>query len=274
MQRLKMKKGSVWVYLTLLGAVLALLLFTRNLTYRHNATAGTNNPQDTLVVGMQISHMGVCTNGDTLGGFFYEVMKGMARQENIPVRIEGFAQISTALERLSKNEYDIVVGDIPMTSELKERYLFTDPIHTDRQVLLQRREESSDTLPVASVNALRGQTVHVAEGSPYIGRIRNLSHEIGDTIIIVEEKDYSPELLGIQVALGEIPNAVVSEQLARSLSADYPQLDYSIPISFNQFQSWAIDADNRELLDSVNNMIGRFAKSPQFETITARYLSN
>ena len=80
----------------------------------------------------------------------------------------------------------------------------------------------------------------VPHNSPFISRLRNLSHEIGDTIYVTEDPQYSSEQLIIMTALGEIPNAVVSARVATPLLRRYPDLDASLEISLNQFHGWAM----------------------------------
>ena len=53
-------------------------------------------------------------------------------------------------------------------------------------------------------------------------------------------------------ALGKIPMAVVSHATASALGRSYPLLDYSVPVSLNQFQSWALAPRDSVLRDSIS----------------------
>ena len=99
---------------------------------------------------------------------------------------------------------------------------------------------------------IAGHSICIPKGSPFRQRLVNLSHEIGDTIIIIEDEDYSSEQLVMLTALGKIPMAVVSHATASALGRSYPLLDYSVPVSLNQFQSWALAPRDSVLRDSIS----------------------
>ena len=145
------------------------------------------------------------------------------------------------------------VGDLPVTAELRDSLIFLNPVGVDKQVLVQLRDSSA----VQTQFDLGGRTVHLPASSPYIQRLRNLSHEIGDTIYITEDPEYSSEQLVILTALGEIPLAVVNSETASALKSRYPRLDTSVEISLNQFQSWALSPRDSLLRDSLNLWLSR-----------------
>ena len=145
-----------------------------------------------------------------------------------------------------------MVADIPATAELKSHYCFVNPGDVDRQVLVQLAD-STGALEVATQTDLGYKHVAVPVGSPFIARLRALSHEIGDTIYVDEDPSYSSEQLVILTALGEVPRAVVSEGVARRLLRRYPRLDASVPVSFRQFQGWAMT--DSIMCDSIQHLI-------------------
>ena len=131
------------------------------------------------------------------------------------------------------------MSDIPATADMKERYLFVQPGEIDKQVLVQRKD-TTGAVPYANQFDLAGQHITLPNNSPFISRLRNLSHEIGDTIYVTEDLQYSTEQLVIMTAIGEVDNAVASARVAAPLLQRYPNLDASLEISFNQFQGWAM----------------------------------
>lgn len=275
MERLKLKKGHVFVYLALLVGVFLIMIFTRNLAGR--SSGGDSSPsgmaRDSLKVAIQISPIGVSTHGDTLGGFYYDMIRQMAQKEHLALKIEGFTQVTNALTDLGDGKFDIVISDIPITTELREKYLFTDPIYADRQTLVQLTDSLTGLPPIRTQSDLRGDTVYIAAQSPFMSRLRNLSRELGDTIYVFQDKHYGPEQMMLLTAIGQLKNVVVNEQTARSIAKDYPQLDISLTLSFNQFQSWAVAPDKPRLLDSLNVWIARFKETPQFERLVDKYFN-
>lgn len=273
MERLKLKKGHVVLYLVLMVLVLAVMMFTRNIAGRGSAAASAAGTRDSLNVAIQISPVGVSTNGDSLSGFYYDMIRRMADREKLALKIDGFTQIANALDGLSDGRYDIVIADIPITKDLREKYLFTDPIYTDRQVLVQLIDSVTGRPHIKSQSDLRGDTVHIAAGSPLLPRLANLSKELGDTIYVVEDKFYGPEQMMLLTAIGQMKNVVVNEVAARNIAKDYPQLDMSVTLSFSQFQSWAVSPRRPQLLDSLNVWISRFKSTPEFSHLVDRYFA-
>ncbi len=275
MRKLEPKKGNLLVYIGLLIFAIAGLCVARRTTARHvvsRATPLAVELDDTLRVGIQISPIGVSTAADTIGGFYYDMIRQIAANNNLKIEISGFTQIADALEKLQANEYDIVISDIPVTTELRENFLFTDPVYSDRQVLVQRTDSAGNPF-IPTQRDLRGATVHLAADSPFLSRVRNLSHEIGDTIYVIQDSDYGPEQLIMMTALGEIPNVVVNETTAKSMLTQYPELDASLEISFNQFQSWVVAPRDSLLRDSLNVYIERFKLSDDYRMLINKYFS-
>lgn len=269
MERMKVKKGNLFIYIVLLAVAIAVMFYTRGLSKQH-AGGCTTPDSDTIVVGIQITPMGVSTNGDTLSGFCYEMLRAMTASKGIKLDIEGFTQVSTALDRLKKGIYDIVVADIPSTTELKEESLLTIPIFTDHQVIVQRTDSLTHLPPAMCQANLGGDTIFIAKGSPLKSRIINLSHEICDTIF--EDDMYNPEQMMIRVAQGKIKNAVVNKQLADNVATEYPNLDTSLELFSNQFPSWIIDAKNHELLNRMDSCITGFKKTAEFGSLVEKYI--
>lgn len=273
MERLKLKKGHVILYLALLAGVFLIMIFTRNLAGKGISSGKSTAAKDSLNVAIQISPIGVSTHGDTLGGFYYDMIRQMATKEHLALKIDGFTQVTGALNDLDKGLYDIVISDIPITSELRDKYLFTNPIYADRQTLVQLIDSVTGEPPIKTQSDLRGDTVYIAAQSPFMSRLKNLSRELGDTIYVFQDKHYGPEQMMLLTAIGQLKNVVVNEQTARNIAKDYPQLDISVTLSFNQFQSWAVANDKPQLLDSLNVWIARFKSTPQFEKLVEQYFN-
>ena len=276
MRRLEPKKGNIIVNLGLLAFAIVGMIFACDRS-KVRGNASHESPlavelDDTLRVGIQISPMGVSTAGaDTIGGFGYEMVNGIAKANNLALQIEGFTQVSDALKRLADNRYDIVISGVPVTSELRSDFLFTVPVYTDHQVLVQRKDSATGKAPITSQKELRGATVYLAAHSPFLQRVRNLSHEIGDTIYVVQDNEYGPEQLIILTALGEIPNVIANQRTAAALAKQYPDLDISLDMSFNQLQAWAVAPRDSLLRDSLDSYINRYKLTEEYNEILGKY---
>ncbi len=248
-KKLEVKKGAMALYAVLLAVALGLMLTARQCsTKRIGERPDTVAGGDTLNVAIEISPTGLSLAGDTLSGEYYDLLREICRRHDQPVKFHPYTRLEDALTWLKEGRCRLIVGDLPVTAEMRDRLIFVDPVGVDKQVLVQL----SDSTAVKNQFELGGKQIHVPKESPYIQRLRNLSHEIGDTIYIVEDSTYSSEQLVILTAVGEIPRAVVNRATAESLRPRYQTLDLSVDISFNQFQSWALAPRDSLLRDSLN----------------------
>jgi len=251
-RKFEMKKGTMVMYVLLLAVALGLMLSARQCsTKRIGQRPDTVAGGDTLNVAIEISPTGLSLAGDTLSGEYYTLLRDVCRRHGRPLRFHPYTRLEDALAWLREGRCRLIVGDLPVTAEMRGELIFVNPVGVDKQVLVQLADSSA----IKNQFDLAGQTVHVAKESPYIQRLRNLSHEIGDTIFVIEDSEYSSEQLVILTAIGEIPRAVVNRATAESLRSRYPNLDLSVDISFNQFQSWALAPSDTLLRDTLNHWL-------------------
>lgn len=254
-EKLPHKKGSASLYLLFLAASIGLMSMlkqcsAKTLPPRQDTIASG----DTLNVAIEISPMGVTMHADTLSGTYYDMVRELCAAHNRPVMFHPFTQLETALEGLDKGKYQLVVSDIPATAHMKSKYIFINPVGLDKQVLIQRRDNSGN-IRITNQFDLAKQSITVPIGSPFITRLENLSREIGDTIYIHLDSTYSSEQLIILAAIGEADNVVANARTAAPLLKRYPNLDGSLEISFNQFQGWALAPRDSMLRDTLNNWL-------------------
>lgn len=262
-------KGRLPLYMLLLIIAAGTMVMLKNCSHKARSESDIKSGGDTIDIAIEISPISLSTCADTLGGFYYDLIRHIASSEGLLVKFVPFSQIDDALYRLGQGKYDIVIADLPVTTSMKEKFLFTDPIALDREVLVQLKDSVNGEIKATTQHDLRGDTVWIPAGSPFRDRLINLSHEIGDTIYILEDPDYASEQLVMLVALGDIPRAVVNERIAKPMTKQYPRLDLSVDISFTQFQSWAINKNRPDLRDSLNIWLKRHATFT--EALSRRY---
>lgn len=273
MRRLEYKKGTLTLYALLLVAVAGAMILARNCSsptwHVDNDRAGG----DTLNVAIEISPLGISTRGDTLSGYYYDMVRMLAREHNQPLKIDGFTHLSSTLDNLEEGRYDVVIGDVAANSNLRERFLATVPVLIDRQVLVQCRDTVTGELRYPTQFSITGDTIHVPFNSPFKTRIEHLTRELGDTIYIDEDTELGAEQMIILVARRQLPNAVVNSHLADIMKRDYPWLDSSVEISFNQFQSWLVNRSDSALCDTLNAWITAFRATPAARRLESTYLN-
>ena len=220
----------------------------------------------------EYSQSGYFVDGDTLSGFQYELGQAIANLTGLEVQIQLEMSLAESFKELSDNECDVIARNIPVTAELKEHFLFTEPIVFNKQVLIQRIDTWATAQPlIRNQLDLAGNTLYIPKNSPAQLRLSNLAHEIGDTLYIIEDPLYAGEQLAILVAKGDIDYAVCDQQIARTIKNQLPEIDMDTDISFTQLQSWAVRKDAPILLDSLNSWLNQLRKTGLFDRIYRKY---
>ena len=251
-------KKSVKAYIFLLFATLAIMLLLW--IFMHKKPVPRDYPQikeeGILRIVTEYNTVGYYVSGDTIKGFQYELSKAIEKISGLTVEIYLENNLEKSIEGLNNQSYDIIARNIPITTENRMFFAFTEPITLNRQVLVQRTSASNNNIPpIRNHIELAKKTLHIPKNSPGILRLRNLEEEIADIIYIQEDILYSDELLIYQVAEGDIDYAVVDYEIAAKNKKIFPQIDIQTDISFTQLQAWALRKDAPILLDSLNNWL-------------------
>ena len=270
-------KKRLSIYVILLVIVVVAMIMLRNSLTRKANYIGVTDYNEIIEKGVMnvvtdYNTIGYFVSGDTVEGFQYEMINVLTKEWGIHINIFLENNLQDNLTGLLEGKYDLVARSIPVNSELKGRFSFTEPLILNKLVLVQRKSQFNDSIqPLRQHLELAKKTIHVAEGSPSILRLNNLSHEIGDTILVIENPTYEAEQLVMMVASGEIEYTVCDEKLAMQLSEELPEIDIETDISFTQIESWAVRIDSPLLLDSVNSWLTRFKETREFKNLIAKY---
>ena len=225
-----------------------------------------------LNVVTDYNSIGYFVSGDTARGFQLEMIKALEKAWGVKVNLFLENSLDENLEGLLEQRYDLVARNIPVNIQLKDTFAFTDPLTLNKQVLVQRKALFNDSIePIRQQLDLAKKTIHVPGESPAMLRLNNLSHEIGDTIYVVEDPTYETEQLVMMVAAGDIDFTVCDEKVALRLAESLPEIDIETDISFTQLESWAVRRDSPQLLDSLNSWLDRFKETTTFKKIFEKY---
>ncbi|MDR0422525.1 MAG: transporter substrate-binding domain-containing protein [Proteiniphilum sp.] len=228
-----------------------------------------------LNVVTDYNSIGLYASGDTLTGFQREMLLALEKAWGIRVNLFLENSLEENLEGLSAVRYDLIARNIPVNVQLKDVCAFTVPLMLNKQVLVQRKREYNDGAePIRRHLDLAGKTVHVADDSPVILRLNNLSREMGDTIFIASDPAYGAEQLVIMVASGDIDFTVCDGKMALRLAKFLPEIDIETDVSFTQLESWAVRKDSPVLLDSLNGWLERFKATSTFRQICEKYYTD
>ncbi|MDU1889257.1 MAG: transporter substrate-binding domain-containing protein [Dysgonomonas sp.] len=264
------------VYIIFLVAVVVLALSWILLTIDKRPDQTRDYPQieasAVLNIVTDYNSVGYFVSGDTLAGFNHDLIQLLQLQVPFKIEVQLEAGLNKSIEGLKAGKYDILARNIPITSEMRDSLSFTDPVAQNRQVLVQRKKTYNDEIePLRSHLNLAKKTLYVPANSPAILRIRNLSHEIGDTIFIKEDSIYGSEQLIMKVAAKEIDYAVCDEKIASRVAQSLPEIDHSTLIGFTHLEAWAVNSQSPILLDSLNVWIRRIKDTPEYDKLYKRY---
>ena len=224
-----------------------------------------------LKVTTEYNSVSYYVKGDSISGFHYELVQAFAKEKGLRLNICPEMKLENQINGINNGTYDLIANSILVTSESKDSLLaFTIPIFVNKQILVQRKEKT-DSLFIHNQLELAGKTVYIPHGSAVSYRIRNLSKEIGDTIIVKEIDKYGTEQLMAMVAHGDIDYAVCESGIAETSLPDFPQLDIGTEISFNQVYACGVNKQSPVLLDSLNLWLHNFMQRKAFSDLLHKY---
>ena len=225
-----------------------------------------------LHVVTEYNQSGYYVKGDTIEGFQYELCQAIARESGLEVQIHLEMNLAESYRMLNGQTCDLIAQNIPITNEIKDNFLFTDPVVLNKQVLVQRTAAANNGIePIRNQLDLAKKTLYIPQHSPARLRLINLEHEIGDTLYLVEEGRYSSEQLAIMVAKGDIDFAVCDQQIAQLAQQRMNELDIQTDISFTQLQAWAVRKSSPILRDSLNVWLKRVHDKGLYDKLYKQY---
>lgn len=218
------------------------------------------------------SRMGFATTGDSVYGFQYEIVKAFADTLGLELEIKEESDLKACLEEIESGDYDIIANLIPVTTEWSQKAMFTTALFNSRQVLVQRiSDDSTHSVRITNQQQLANDSIFIQYHSPFKMRLKNLSDEIADTIHIFELKDVSTEQLVRLVSQSKIKYTICDEQFARILKLQYPNIDISLPIGFEQQLAWVVHPESVLLLEKLNEFLQDFIGSTAYWDLYRKY---
>ena len=226
-----------------------------------------------LRVVTEKSRTGFFQGENTVEGFSYEIVKAFADSLGLELEINLVNNMDSAITGILKNKYDLIANNLPNTADLNNQLNLSVPILTSRQMLIQRvvNDSSGTDSLITDHHRLAKKKIHIPQGSPFKMRLENLSREIADTIFIVGLESLSTEGLVRAVSEGKIDYTICDEMQARRLSREYANIDFSLPVGFNQQFCWAVNKESSNLLVAVDQFLSDFMLSNNYWSILRKY---
>lgn len=236
---------------------------------RHNPDADFQDIQERGVLRVcgEYDPFGFFTDDNGQHGFHYEIALDFAEKYDLELKYLYEANFSTRLKLLQTGKYDIITGPLPVITELKPVLAYTEPLYTSRLMLIQLKKDN----PIRNQVELAKKTVIVPLHSPNLSRLHHLATEISDSIHIREIRVFNSEELITLVSEGKADFSVMDERVAKACQHSFNTIDCKTPLGFNQFQAWAVRKNSVALLDSLNQFIISYKKSPAYTRLLRKY---
>ena len=218
--------------------------------------ATTQPLSDTLRVATLYSPLSYFIYRGEPMGIDYTLVDSMAADNGMVLDLTVAKTLSEAVGMLDSGKVDLIAYPVPITEHYKKYAMPCGPENLTTQVLVQPKVQG--LAPISDITELVGKDVYVEKDSKYLRRMQNLNDELGGGINIVEvdaDSIITEDLLEM-VSEGKIPLTVVDSDIARLNMTYYPDLDISLPVSFEQRSAWAVAPGNDKLAESVDKWFG------------------
>ncbi len=265
------KKLKIGISIGTLVLLICIIIFFKHVhQQKHNLKGIIESGRLTVVT--ESSSSGFLVNGDKVSGFQYELIKAFADTLGVELVVTEQNDMGKCVEGLKDGDYDLIANFIPTTTQWKNDLLYSDPIFTSHQVLVQHMVSDSSALNVlVKQTQLANDTVYIAANSPNKILLEHLSDDIAAPIHIIEMKNMNAERLIRLVAEGKIKNTICEVQLAEKFKNQYGNIDIEMPIGFAQQQVWAVPIKSTKLLEKLNAFLYDFVGSSDYWKIYSKY---
>ncbi len=213
-------------------------------------------------------------------GYEYELLELFSNYLDVDLEITVIDETTSILDSLENGFGHVGAANFTVTKARKERFLFSEPHLSTRQVLLQKLPENYRTLTREQIDRqliqepkdLAGKTVHVRRGTSFHERLLNLQNEIGDSInIVLIPSNLDCDSLMALIDSDSIQYSVEDENIANFFQTFHPRVDIRTPISFSQNIAWVIPKNSPKLRDTINAWIEGAGKSSDYAYIYNKY---
>ena len=201
-------------------------------------------------------------------GFQYELAQQFAASLGVKLNIKVVKNVKAMTDSLLAGKGDLIAFNLTISNALKDSVIYCGEENITHQVLVQRKSKSA----ITDVTQLIGKEVYATPGA-HLARLRNLNDELGGGINVKEisADSVSVEELISWVADGKIDYTLANEEVAKLNRTYYPNLNVSLPVSFDQRSSWAVRKTSPLLAQAADKWHKENINSPEFKISAKRY---
>jgi len=216
-------------------------------------------------------------------GYEYELLYQFAKDMDIRLQVKMVNDLDTMIHLLQNCEGDIIAANLAITDKRREGISFTNSYLTTKMVLIQRKPENyrkmkkdelADSL-ITKISQLKGKTLHVWKNSTYYAQINyiNRMYDLNMNIIGTEGDLITEELIR-QVSDSEIEYTIADENVALIDLNFYPNLDISLPLSYDQNIAFVLRKTSTTLIDTLNYWLADPKNASTIGEVRRKYFDN
>lgn len=188
---------------------------------------------------------------DRINGKAFDIARLLEEKTNISTQVLLENRWEIGSRMLLNGEVDIILFPVFQTSEI-DTTLFSIVDRTDEEQLYLVQRKNDSLYHIKEQIELGGDTVVLPKNRALKLFIEHLSSEIGENIHIKTDELYQTEQLAIMVSKGLINYTVCTQKQQELFKTAFPDLDCSLPISYNLIQGWITRKSSPILTDSIN----------------------
>ena len=208
------------------------------------------------------------TYRDDSMGFEYELAKAFSDYLGVELRV-ATPSWEGLIDSLNRGEGDFIAASLTITPSREERVDFSD----EYLAIQQKAILHAKNYQIKGLEALKGKTIHVRQGTSYERRLNELKEE-GLDIRIKLYDDMPTEELIRMVADKEIEVTVADSNIALLNRRYYPDVRIAFAIEEAQSLGWAAKKGERGLLDKINEFFDKIEEDGTYAKIYEKYYAN
>ena len=186
-----------------------------------------------------------------VSGLEWELLKRYAQQEKIPIKAVPMAHADSLLLALQLGQGDIVAAQLTPRRDRKEWIAFTSPYRMVVPVLATLRP---DHITYRGRKDQHTDSVAISAWSPFADPHYRFDHG-ADPRNVLSDPYLTPEELLMEVVLGRLGGAVISDARASYEAGRFPVLDISGPIGPPRPLCFGVRRNSVELLASLDQWL-------------------
>lgn len=217
--------------------------------------------RDTLFVLMENSASTFYDYQGVSQGFDYELMKTFCDAQKIELKVVVMDNVDSMFQKLNKGEADVIASNITQTATRDQQFLFSTPLYTTKQVLVQRWADTKldkKYKVIRDTTELDSLTISVHRYTSFYERLTSLERTMGKDLDILEAPGkYSADDLVRLVAEGKIEATVTDASLAGILVEEYPNLQFDLPITVPEPIGWVMRKNAAQLKQKLDEWLSK-----------------